>query len=305
MDKPESTLVGGLLDAYAITPALALDLYDELAQIEVISTARVSQLSRLLGYLLSPLLPEERATLLLTREKLSQQSHINETIQMYKEQAPSKARNYFYEKEAVLLTKVKTGNMPQVKALLNDFLGYVFFHEGGKLEAVRMRALELTTLLSRVAMEGGARENVAYDLNASFSSLMNKEQSLDSICYLLQDAVEGFMQAMFSPSGGASAHIRRALGYVAANYPQPLTLDSTAREIGLSPSYLSALFKKATGMRFREHLNRVRVEEGKLLLLSTNDSLADIALALGFGDQSYFCKVFKRVVGLTPGQFRG
>jgi YesN/AraC family two-component response regulator len=48
----------------------------------------------------------------------------------------------------------------------------------------------------------------------------------------------------------------------------------------------------------------VRVEESKHLLLSTDLSLVEIAIAVGFPDQSYFCKVFKKTVGLTPGKFR-
>jgi len=58
------------------------------------------------------------------------------------------------------------------------------------------------------------------------------------------------------------------------------------------------------GVTFREHLNRVRIEESKHLLLTTEDSLADIAVAVGFPDQSYYCKVFKKLMGLPPGKFR-
>ena len=74
--------------------------------------------------------------------------------------------------------------------------------------------------------------------------------------------------------------------------------------MGLSPNYLSKLFQESVGVGFREQLNRIRIEESKQLLLNTDYSLADIALAMGFVDQSYFCKVFKRIVGLTPGKFR-
>ena len=49
---------------------------------------------------------------------------------------------------------------------------------------------------------------------------------------------------------------------------------------------------------------RVRVEESKHLLLSTDYSITDIAVAMGFPDQSYYCKVFKNIVGVTPGKFR-
>ena len=53
-----------------------------------------------------------------------------------------------------------------------------------------------------------------------------------------------------------------------------------------------------------EQLCRIRVEESKSLLLNTEYSLADIALAMGFADQSYYCKSFKRIVGIPPGRFR-
>ena len=75
--------------------------------------------------------------------------------------------------------------------------------------------------------------------------------------------------------------------------------------VGLSPSYFSSLFNQVVGVSFREQLCRIRVEESKRLLLLQKDySLVDIALAMGFPDQSYYSKVFKRIVGVTPGKYR-
>ena len=87
-------------------------------------------------------------------------------------------------------------------------------------------------------------------------------------------------------------------------YSEPLPLAEVANAIGLSPNYLSMLFKKIVGVSFREQLNRIRVEESKYLLLYTNYPLAEIAIAMGFTDQSYFNHIFKRLVGISPGQFR-
>ena len=64
------------------------------------------------------------------------------------------------------------------------------------------------------------------------------------------------------------------------------------------------LFKKSTGSSFKEYLNMVRIEESKRLLSNTDFSIIDIAIAVGFEDQSYFSKVFKKFTGLTPKQFR-
>lgn len=304
MDKPDSTLVAGVMEAHPLSPALALELYDGLSEIAVIAPRRVNHLSRLVGHLLTPLMPDGRAALALAREKLYQQSRINETIQKYKEQGTPASHSYFHEKESALLTKVRTGSVREAKALLNDLLGYTLFSEGGRLEAVRLRALELATLLSRVAMDGGAQADSIYRLNSRFFDLMNREQDLDSICHLLQDAVEGFMDAMFAPADKGNPHIRRALQFMAANYAQPLSLSAVAAELKLSPNYFSSLFRETTGVSFREHLNHIRVEESRLLLQSTDAPLTEIALAVGFPDQSCFCKAFRRIVGVTPGKYR-
>lgn len=304
MDTPDSTLVSGVAEEHRLSPVLSLELYDELRGLQVIKPARVHQLSRLMDHLLTPLLPAERALLLQSQQRLYQQSRINETIQKYKEQGISPTQHYLYQKETELMTKVKTGSVQQAKALLNELLGYVLFSEGGKVDAVRMRAIELTTLLSRVAMDGGAMADTIYQLNSQFLLTMSKDHTLDSLCSLLQDVVESFMSAMFNSVDQGNKRIRQALNIMAERYAQPLTLPMVAREVGLSPSYFSALFQRIVGMSFREQLCRIRVEESKLLLLSTEYPLASVSLAMGFADQSYFCKVFKRVTGITPGQYR-
>lgn len=307
MDRADSTLVGSLMEHYPMSVTLALDLYDELNEVPVIEPARVGHLSRLVRYLLGPLLPEGRAQQQRNREILFQQSRINESIQRYKGDGKEITMDpgYLREKERNLLGEIKTGDTRRVKGLLNDLLGYVLFSEGGRIERVRIRAMELATLLSRVAMDRGAMAEDIYELNDSFVRMISRGQSIDELCYLLQDLAECFMNAMFSPMDKGNAYVRSALAYAASNYMRPITLQEIAGHAGLSANYFSRLFRENVGTSFREHLNRVRVEESKHLLNSTRDSLADIALAVGFADQSYYSKVFKRIVGLPPGKYRG
>ena len=304
LDQPDSTLVTDVIAQKQISPVLALELYEALPGIKVIAPERATHLSRLVGHLLAPLLPSERAVLMQAHEKLAQQSRINETVQLYKTQNISTTHSFFYEKETSLLIKVKTGNMREAKALLNELLGYVLFTEGGNMEIIRLRAIELTTLLSRIAIEGGARADSIYALNGQFLSLISRQSSCDEVSMRLQDVVESFMGSMFSTMDKGNAHIRRVLQYISTHYAQPLTVTDVAREAGLSPNYFAALFRETVGESFHAYLMRVRVEEGKRLLLSTRDPLTDIAVALGFSDQSYFCRVFKKLVGMTPGQYR-
>lgn len=304
MDKPDSTLISDLAERHHLSPVLSLELYDELPGLQVISPTRVNQLSKLIDHLLSPLLPAEQAVLKQSQKKLYQQSRINEAIQMYKGLERPVLQNFFYEKENELLQKVRSGNIQESKRLLNELIGYVLFTEGSEIEVVRLHAIELTTLLSHVAIEGGAPTNSIYELNRKFVSLMTQEQNLDDLCYLLQDVAESFMDAMFYRRDQGNPHIREALQYIANNYPRKLTLGMVAQEVGLSSSHLSALFSQVLGMSFQDYLCSIRIEESKRLLLNTNYSLSEIAHAMGFPDQSYFSKVFKKSVGVSPGKYR-
>ena len=148
------------------------------------------------------------------------------------------------------------------------------------------------------------RESASEDVVLGDGGWLFYADTLEDLCFLLQEVVEGFMSAMFNPLDKGNLYIRRALNCMARDYGSPITLESVAGKVGLSPSYFSALFHRTVGTGFREHLNRIRIEESRRLLLSTDYSLTDIAVAVGFADQSYFCKIFRQIVGITPGRFR-
>ncbi len=88
------------------------------------------------------------------------------------------------------------------------------------------------------------------------------------------------------------------------NLQEDISLDDVAGAINLSPTYFSRLFSNEMNMTYIEYLTMIRVEESKKYLVDTKHSISDIALRMGFSDQSYFSKVFKKVEGITPGKYR-
>lgn len=74
--------------------------------------------------------------------------------------------------------------------------------------------------------------------------------------------------------------------------------------VNRNPNYLSHEFKKQTGITFTEYLNNKRIEEAKRLLRSTSDMTYEIAEKVGYYNYRYFSQMFKKVVGLTPTQYR-
>lgn len=305
MDEPDSLLLSDIGEKYSIPTAPLLEMYEEAGSLPVFEPAKVTYISRLLYYMCSGLVTDSRTQFNLNHNKLYQQSKINESIQMYKASPQVNSRVYPYEKEKALITKLKTGDTEQAKALLNDLLGYVFFAEGNNLEVVKSRALELSSLLSRAAIEGGATSDSVLKVNNQFLMSLQNITDLDDLCYKLQETIDVFTDCMFNyiPSKGNEI-IKKAIRYISQNFSRSLTLDEVAEHVHLNSAYFSTLFKQSTGSSFKEYLNMVRIEESKRLLANTDYSIIDISLATGFEDQSYFSKVFKKYTGLTPKQYR-
>lgn len=100
------------------------------------------------------------------------------------------------------------------------------------------------------------------------------------------------------------ADILRATKYIYKNFRSPLTLEEVSAVASLSPTYFSKKFKQITGMGFKEYLNYVRLKHAQAALLTTDNSITDIALEYGFNDSNYFKDVFKKVYGKSPREFR-
>lgn len=305
MDEPDSVLISDIARRYPLPTELLLEMYDESGNLPVVSPAKVTHLSHLLYYLFFGLISDGKEQLLTNQKILHQQSRISESIQMYKTSCMPSESSYPYEKEKELITKVKTGNTADAKALLNDLLGYVFFSEGSNLETIKARAIELCSLLSRAAIEGGATSDRILKINNQFLKDLQSIRNLDELCYKLQESIEIFAESMFEYIPTKNSELmKKALSYISRNFASPITLDDVAKQVHLNPAYFSSIFKQSIGSSFKEYLNMVRIEESKRLLANTDYSVIDIAVATGFEDQSYFSKVFKKYTGLTPKQYR-
>lgn len=305
MDEADSILIEDISKRYSFSTYELLELYDESKSLQIIPPAKVTHLSKMMYYMFAGLISDSRQQLIINRNKLHQQSRINESIQMYKTSGTASSDTYPYEKERMLISKLKTGDIQESKALLNDLLGYVFFSQGSNLEIVKSRSLELCSLLSRAAIEGGATSDSILKVNNQLLTVIPTINNMDDLCYKLQEAIDAFTDCMFEhvPTKNSDV-IKKAIQYISKNYANNLSLELVANHVHLNPTYFSTLFKQSTGSSFKEYLNMVRIEESKRLLSNTDYSLIDIAVATGFEDQSYFTKVFKKYTGLTPKQFR-
>lgn len=102
-----------------------------------------------------------------------------------------------------------------------------------------------------------------------------------------------------------SDEIAKAIQFIKQNYTDNISLQIVADHVGLSFSYLSNLFKRELQISFIDYLNRYRIERAKELLSSSQLKSYDIAVQVGFSPEyTYFSKVFKKVTGLNPNEYR-
>jgi AraC-like DNA-binding protein len=98
--------------------------------------------------------------------------------------------------------------------------------------------------------------------------------------------------------------ITRAKKYIEEHQDEDLSLGQVARAVNTSTFYFCKLFKRATGLHFTEYVSRSRIEKAKNLLLNPNLRISEIAFAVGFQSLTHFNRVFKKVLGESPTEYR-
>jgi two-component system, response regulator YesN len=99
-------------------------------------------------------------------------------------------------------------------------------------------------------------------------------------------------------------NMKKLLEFIKDHYAEPLTLTDVAKHFHFNPSYLSSYFSTHNTEGFIEYLNRIRIEEASKLLIEGRATISEISGMVGYSDHSYFCKVFKKITGLSPSQYR-
>jgi AraC-like DNA-binding protein len=310
--------------AYIGGPAMIVEpseIFDELSAAGKVPAGREESLRALLGSV--PRVRPERASSLAeilsdiaaalaspsplapAREREERQSRISEYIQELKGVAAPAAAPYPIEKERELLLAISRGDKPESQRLLNEILGFIFFSSGRDAPVIKARVLELVVLLSRAALEGGADIERIFGLNFTYLNQVARMHSVDDIASWLSRIMVRFTDLVFNLKDVKHAEVmQKALKYINAHYAEEITLDDVAGAVFLSPTYFSKLFSEEMDCRFMAYLNKIRIEKSKLLLKNSAIPLVDIAGLVGYEDQSYFTKVFKRVTGLSPGKYR-
>ena len=275
-----------------------------LKQVPVIPAEKVAELSNLLFMAVGFLNNVSAADRMLEIQGANRiQGQITACIQQLK--LSGELTPYSFDTEQSLLRAVRQANREQAQKLLNNLLGHVLFSSGGELSVIKTRIYELLVLISRAAIEAGANPEQTLRDNQRYLPEINRITDFDALFLWLTRVMNSLMDSIFRFKGLRHANvIHQSVQYISTHYAERLTLEDMAQRVYLSPAYFSRVFKQETGETFTAYLNRVRIDHSRALLRRKDLRLVDIALMVGFEDQSYFTKVFKKVAGISPLRYR-
>jgi AraC-like DNA-binding protein len=214
-------------------------------------------------------------------------------------------RELYLLQEPMLMAAIRRGDRREARRIINHVLVHIYTAGAERSDLLKGLLLELVVMISRAAVEAGAAQSVVLGMNfRSLTELADIQDDEDLAAWLRRTLEHVFstieQQEDFTPP----LLLGKALDYMRQNLPRDLSRDEVARHAGISPSHFSRLLKARTGRSFTELLRQCRVDLACELLRGTPQSLAQVADACGFCDQSYFTRVFQAVKRVTPKQYR-
>ena len=154
----------------------------------------------------------------------------------------------------------------------------------------------------------GAEVDMKRIEEAYFQSRVVTEKQYESIVNLLQIFAQHLAllskQVIAKRDTAESPVIGRARTFIEERHSEALSLEDVAKEVNISAYYFSRVFRKSIGMTFTEYLARLRVEKVKQLLINPNKRVSEAAFEAGFQSLSKFNRVFLRVAGESPSDYR-
>ncbi len=212
---------------------------------------------------------------------------------------------YSLKEERKLQQLIRTGSKQEAQQQLNHLLLDLYSVVGTDLVLLKQRIRELITLMSRAAADGGADAAAIFALCDRSAKELDHLMDFDTVDAWLGAMLHTFFDMLFDfPDARHQSIIQQASAYIKEHLSEKVSLEQVASEVHLSKSYLCRILKEELGCTFTEYTNRLRVEKSKLYLHCGDMSLSEIACAVGFDDQSYFTRVFRRQVGVPPGKYR-
>lgn len=187
----------------------------------------------------------------------------------------------------------------------------VYVGQIGQLASTPLRqaknlAIVLITLASRSAIAGGLLPEIAFSMSDAFIQQVERLRHQGDILAVTRRSELEYCQKVheLSAEAGQSALVIACKNLVLQQLHARIEIQELARQLNVTPSYLSQIFIQEEGTSLKDYITREKLRFAKQQLIYSDDSYETIAYTFAFSSQSHFGQVFKKWEGMTPGQYR-
>lgn len=214
------------------------------------------------------------------------------------------AENYPIAVEKRMFEELRNGHFDECMQASNEFFGWMEQTYTGDMNNIRLKVLEF-------AMRAETESHLAGGMTYRFSeradylpAVMNASSLEELKKWYLDRIGDACHDAMSKRTEKSNDIIENAKRYIDENYNKDVSLDDISRSMNISPYYFSKLFKEKTGENFVEFLTGVRISKAKEMLALPDRTMKEICMEVGYSDPNYFSRIFKKVVGIPPTEYR-
>lgn len=212
-----------------------------------------------------------------------------------------------FDRETAFYESICSGNMELVKM----FAAPLFCEGCGTLSKNYLQNLKYhftitTALIARFCVNSGMTPEEAYSISDIYILKADECTEEDEIRSIHAAMIEDYTRKMrrVRTENVYSKRIVCAMDYISEHLHSRIRIEEAAEYLQINPAYLSRAFKAETGMTFTDYVNRKKVEEAAGLLSYSEYSDLEISNLLCFSSQSYFIKIFKKYIGMTPKDYK-
>lgn len=159
----------------------------------------------------------------------------------------------------------------------------------------------VTLLMGDIGYENAKFNKEKYAYFASIDKAVHADEAINQLTRFLADVKQ---TVRTQANEGMDAGIKKIMDYIDRHYDKALTLTEVANHFHFNPSYLSTYFSTHSSEGFNEYVTKVRIEKAVELLQQRHIFVSEISGKVGYADHSYFCKVFKKIKGMSPSKYR-
>ena len=211
------------------------------------------------------------------------------------------------ELEEMMLSHVEHGRTEEIERMFHaPAAGRAGIMAENALRQQKNLIICTATLVTRAAIRGGLDRETAFALSDLYIQKAEMMQDVLSLTRLNAQMVLDFTKRVEAEKCGVhnTKLVRKAREYVMAHIGEAITTDALAKTCGLNRTYLCRVFSEETGMTVGQYVAAIKMEEAKRLMDITPKAISEIADYLGYSSQSHFQRVFKKTLGMTPGEYR-